>query len=232
MVALYNATDGANWRTDANWLSEEPLGTWHGVTTDDSGRVIELSLNANQLTGTIPAELGSLTNLTVLSLHNNQLSGTIPESLHDIAGIQDNLTELGLPRCHADLDALVKLYESTDGANWTSKGKWLSYAPFGDWHGIETNDDGRVSELDLHDNQLSGTIPSELGNLANLTALWLNNNQLSGTIPSELGNLANLNHLTFNNNQLSGAIPSELGNLANLDASVPQQQPVEWHDSV
>ena len=41
-------------------------------------------------------------------------------------------------------------------------------------------------------NQLSGTIPAELGNLTRLISLGLENNQLSGTIPAEIGNLTSL----------------------------------------
>ena len=41
-------------------------------------------------------------------------------------------------------------------------------------------------------------------------------NQLTGGIPAELGNLANLQHLYLSGNELTGAIPAELGNLANL----------------
>ena len=46
--------------------------------------------------------------------------------------------------------------------------------------------------LDLYSNQLTGTIPVELGNLSNLQYLQLYSNQLTGTIPVELGNLSNL----------------------------------------
>ena len=44
LVALYNATGGANWRNNGNWLSNAPMGEWHGVTTDSDGRVTDLSL--------------------------------------------------------------------------------------------------------------------------------------------------------------------------------------------
>ena len=67
LVALYNATGGANWGNNGNWLSNAPMGEWHGVTTDSDGRVTHLDLRTNQLTGEIPAELGDLTNLTELS---------------------------------------------------------------------------------------------------------------------------------------------------------------------
>ncbi len=63
LVAFYNATDGENWFESNNWLSDAPLGEWYGVTTNDDGRVIALVPEDNNLSGEIPAELGSLSNL-------------------------------------------------------------------------------------------------------------------------------------------------------------------------
>ena len=63
---------------------------------------------------------------------------------------------------------------------------------------------------------MTGTIPAELGDLANLQRLFLDNSQLTGTIPAELGNLANLQDLILSHNQLTGSIPAELGDLADL----------------
>ena len=68
LVALYNATDGENWPLNKNWLSEAPLGEWASVATNDDGRVTALFLSENDLSGEIPAELGSLSNLTHLFL--------------------------------------------------------------------------------------------------------------------------------------------------------------------
>ncbi len=83
---------------------------------------------------------------------------------------------------------------------------------------MRTDSSGRVTSLRLVSNQLSGAIPSQLGNLSNLTRLSLWYNQLSGKIPSQLGNLSNLQYLYLHSNQLSGAIPSQLLNLSNLRA--------------
>ena len=112
-------------------------------------------------------------------------------------------------------DALVALYLATDGPNWVNSDNWVSDAPLGEWYGVDTRL-GSVTWLDLWANKLSGHIPSELGNLANLEFLHLHDNQLSGPIPPELGNLAKLVFLTLHDNQLSGPIPPELGNLPNL----------------
>ena len=74
LEALYDATDGSNWTTSTNWKTSAALSAWHGVDTDASGRVTGLSLSGNQLSGSIPAELGDLTSLQRLILTNNQPS--------------------------------------------------------------------------------------------------------------------------------------------------------------
>ena len=115
----------------------------------------------------------------------------------------------------ADREALVALYNATDGPNWTTNHGWLSDEPLSSWFGVILSD-GRVRMLALHYNQLTGSIPAELGNLSSLHHLVLGDNQLTGPIPAELGNLANLRRLQLRNNQLTGSIPAELGDLASL----------------
>ena len=100
-----------------------------------------------------------------------------------------------------DRDVLVVLYNATDGPNWVTNTGWLSEQPIGQWHGVITDSDGRVTHLHLESNELSGEIPPELGNLSNLKTLSLRDNQLSGAIPSELGNLANLQTLLLEYNR-------------------------------
>ena len=93
LVVLYNATDGPNWTQSSNWLSDKPLREWHGVTADwRTGRVTVLDLSSNNLSGELPPELGSLSNLQTLNLYTNQLTGEIPPEL----GSLSNLTSLRL----------------------------------------------------------------------------------------------------------------------------------------
>ena len=76
-----------------------------------------------------------------------------------------------------------------------------------------------LEKLDLSDNQLTGTIPRELGSLTYLEWLRLSGNQLTGTIPPELGSLANLEWLNLSGNQLTGCIPQDLGGIPTNDYS-------------
>ena len=91
-----------------------------------------------------------------------------------------------------DRAVLEELYNATDGPNWMSSMNWKTEAPLNEWYGVTTDASGRVTRLNLLRNQLSGSIPSSLGNLSNLEVLSLGSNQLSGSIPSSLGNLSNL----------------------------------------
>jgi hypothetical protein len=115
----------------------------------------------------------------------------------------------------AECKALIALYANTDGPNWTDQSGWLDTNTPCSWYGV-TCSGGHVTDLKLHNNQLRGTIPSRLGNLAGLKQLWLHNNQLSGGIPLELGDLASLRGLRLWGNQLSGPIPAVVGDLLDL----------------
>ena len=101
-------------------------------------------------------------------------------------------------------EALIALYNSTDGDNWVDNSGWktppLDTDGFampgteGTWHGITCSGD-HVTWIELVSNGLSGTIPPELGNLPDLFSLIVFYNQLSGSIPPELGSLVNLRNL-------------------------------------
>lgn len=117
----------------------------------------------------------------------------------------------------SDRTALTALYDSADGPNWTESTNWNSDAPLNEWFGVITDSDGRVTNLFLVDNGLSGALPPELGDLTRLAGLSLSQNALTGDLPIELRNLANLKELLLPGNQLTGSIPARLGDLAKLE---------------
>ncbi len=240
LALLYNATDGENWDDNSNWLSDLPIREWYGVTSDADGRVTGLYLSDNQLSGSIPPEMGDLSQLQWLYLQQNKLTGQVPRSFFNLANLtnfyfSDNAglcapvddefqtwlqglrgADGGACNPVADLNALTRLYNATDGVNWYDNSNWLSDRPMGEWHGVETDDEGHVTVLNLEWNRLLGTIPPELGSLSNLEELNLGNNHFTGTIPLELSGLHNLEELDLGGNWLTGTIPPELSRLANL----------------
>ena len=94
------------------------------------------------------------------------------------------------PGLVSDCEALLEARDTLAG---TATLNWSADTPISDWEGVTVEGPPqRVMELDLTDKQLSGSIPSALGNLSSLESLSLGFNQLSGSIPAELGNLDSL----------------------------------------
>ena len=91
LVALYTSTNEANWSNNAGWNVTNTPCSWSGVSCN-AGHVTNINKILSKLTGTIPPELGNLSNLTSLQLNDNQLTGTIPPGLGNLS----NLTILGL----------------------------------------------------------------------------------------------------------------------------------------
>ncbi len=206
LVALYNATNGPGWTNKTEWLSG-PVSNWHGVTVANN-RVTEVKLQSNNLSGTIPSDLGNLSNLQILYLYSNTLTGSIPTTLGNL----DSLTELilhtnqlsgSIPQELGSLSKLKDLrlsYNQLTGA--------LPTALFN-----LTN----LEVLYLGNNSLSGAIPSQIGILVNLKELYLGECEFTGAIPTQIGNLVNLDYLDLYENQLSGTIPTVLSSLSKLE---------------
>ena len=92
-AALLAARDTLAGAATLDWAAETPIAEWDGVIPRGTPlRVTMLLLQERQLTGEIPTELGSLSNLQGLSLSDNRLTGEIPPELGGLS----NLTELWL----------------------------------------------------------------------------------------------------------------------------------------
>ena len=174
LTALYNSAGGASWTDKTNWGSPtEPLNTWFGVKVDGNGNVTELALPDNNLSGPLPAELGSLTSLTTLDFSDNQLSGTLPDlsTLTSLTSLNlgDNQVSGTVPDW---LGSLIALQELSLRDNRLT-------GPIPE----ELGDLVALQNLYLDNNQLSGAIPDWLSDLDQLRNLYLNGNRLSGCVP-------------------------------------------------
>jgi Leucine-rich repeat (LRR) protein len=206
LVDLYDSTDGINWTNNTNWLTDQPLSAWYGISVS-SGRVTEVKLDSNNIAGSIPSSIGDLDGLNNLSLQWNQLAGSIPMEIGNLTIVQElklrgNQLTGSIPNEIGNLINLRCLI--------LSENRLTDAIP------TEIGNLTNLMQLWLNQNQLKGPIPAEIGNLTNLEDLNLNGNLLSGSIPHEIGNLTNLRHLHASANQLTGAIPAEIGNLKNL----------------
>ena len=228
--ALLAARDVLAVSATLNWSADTAISDWDGVTLRgttvrvryldlrdrglggsipaDLGRLSNLTylnLRRNDLSGPIPLGLGSLTNLRVLNLHSNELSGTIPD-LSSMTHLQqlylaNNSLNGGLPEWLGDMTNVKELWL------W---GNDLE-GPIPDLSGMTALD-----RLKLQDNQLTGGVPAWFGDMTNLRYLYLHRNPLGGTIPPELGGMTKLRYVWLHSNELTGEIPEDLGNLDNL----------------
>ncbi|MFH6995045.1 leucine-rich repeat domain-containing protein [Flavobacterium sp. FlaQc-48] len=124
-------------------------------------------------------------------------------------GTSINYTQVvfGKPLTDEEFEILKKFYASTNGAQWTQK--WdISQNKLHEvsWYGVGTKD-GHVVSLSLSGNNLSGTLPAELSDLAYLETLNLQLNAIEGSIPSDLGRLTKLKTLTLQSNKFQGTLP-------------------------
>ncbi|MCY3554714.1 MAG: Ig-like domain-containing protein [Gemmatimonadetes bacterium] len=205
LVALYNATDGPNWSDNTNWLSGEPLHTWHGVRADHDGRIWSLWLSDNQLSGRIPSELGQLSRLVNLSLGNNRLTGSIPSELGRLSRLRKLI--LGANFLTGEIPPELGQLEAIQ----------ILSVPWNELSGEIPPELGQLEhliEMNFRGNELSGEIPPELGQLEHLMEMYFRSNQLSGDIPESFSGLTSLRILDLSHNaRLSGGIPTALTGL-------------------
>ncbi|KAH9620975.1 hypothetical protein KSS87_023896 [Heliosperma pusillum] len=169
-----------------------------GSLPPNIGQLSELttfSLNANGFTGEVPATIGNLKKLYWLDLSQNQLSGSIPVSNGNTPG----------------LDLLVNTNHFHFGMNQLSG----TIPPK-----LFSSDMSLIHVL-FDNNKLTGSIPSTLGLVQTLEAIRFDRNSLSGSLPSNLNNLTDMNELILSNNAFTGPVPDLTGmvNLNNVDLS-------------
>ncbi|KDO40499.1 hypothetical protein CISIN_1g040702mg, partial [Citrus sinensis] len=184
------------------------------------------------ISGSIPEEINNLTNLILqlLSLEGNQLEGSIPDDLCRLAALFQ--LDLGgnklsgfVPACSGNLTNLRKLYLGSNLLTSIPSTLWnlkdilhlnLSSNFFTGPLPLKIGNLNVLVQLDLSMNNFSCVIPTKIGGLKDLQYLFLEYNRLQGSIPNSIGDLISLKSLNLSNNNLSGTIPISLEKLLDL----------------
>ncbi len=214
-----------------NWDEQVSILEWEGVrldTSQDQPKVTELRLAEKGLSGTLPNEIGRLTDLRVLYLKGNDLTGEIPPELGLLKklywlSLSNNRLSGSIPRELGNQIYLKRLYLRGNSLEGTIPPD-IGHLKCLEW-------------LDLSHNNLSGLIPPELGKLSVLECLHLSHNSLSGPIPDEIVRLPKLRSLSLSSNGFSGPVPAQLQDLAENDiaymgfpvGSAPASKPQAIH---
>ena len=234
LVALYNALDGPNWTTSTNWLTDEPLGTWAGVTMwSNVDRVGLINLQNNGLNGSLPADISKIGGLGYLRLSDNtDLTGPIPDTIGQLRYLRwlhlhDTSITGPFPSTLTQLADLEQLFVRSDefmgtipaGLTGLKKLKHIDIS-VGSLTGTVPAAFGEMEQLEqlYLSGGLTGGIPSEIGMLRKLQLFSLADNNLTGNIPASIGQVTSLVAISMDNNaNMSGTLPHALTNLSNLD---------------
>ncbi|XP_040967824.1 probable LRR receptor-like serine/threonine-protein kinase At1g56140 [Gossypium hirsutum] len=170
----------------------------------------QLYFDSSGVSGEIPSTFANLQNLETVWASDTELTGRIPEFIGNwskltVLRFQGNSFEGPIPSTFANLTSLTELRISG-----LSNGSSLAFI----------KDMKSLGVLDLRNNNISGTIPSSMGEYQSLTQLDLSFNNITGKIPDSLFNLSSLTHLFLGNNKLNGTLPAEKSSsLRNIDVS-------------
>lgn len=230
LSAFYEATGGNWWVKRDNWCTDRPLSEWYGVVVAD-GRVKELNLPENALSGRIPPEIGDLTSLRVINLKNNWITGVLPDVFERLVKLQKldlsgNAMEGNLPRSMGNLSQLRQLFLSQNYFTGRLPDTFVNLVSLEEIHASNAGLMGSVSVvpegspalrvIDLSLNEFTGGIPDAVYGLSQLRELKMGGNPISGIISFEVGNLTKLTRLDLSSTRISGELPSTIGRLTQL----------------
>ncbi len=235
---LYDELGGENWINNQGWGEGSPLA-WEGTfwstpdpESEDLPRLISLVLNGNNLTDTIPGEIGGLTELQILDFSQNNLSGNIPSSIGNLTklvnlSLNDNQLTGKIPASVgtlANLENLDLFNNNMFGELPRTLGGLVNLKQFeiqnNDFIGFVPAVIGTLNNLEIlrmDNNQFEGVLPDGLGAMESLAVLYLNDNQFTGELPDDLGDLSNLSELRIYNNEFFGIIPATFSKLQVLE---------------
>ena len=207
IMALYQSANGPKWYNNTGWMKGDPCSYpfWYGLYCID-GRVLQINLVLNGLTGPIPSSITQATALQVIRLYSNSITGEIPAGLFEMNSLQiidfnTNLIKGTLPS-RISMPSLTQLSLYGNQINGDLPSTFV--APL-------------LQILELSSNSFSGVLPTSLSGSPHLTDLIVSRNMLSGYFPSSYSKLIKLQKFwSFNNMFDNPSIPNEYQSLTDM----------------
>ena len=204
---FYRSTDGAQWTNNSKWMKGDPCQDgWYGIYCSQGGRVLELALVYNLLSGPLPDSITDLDNLQTILLYSNDINGSIPAGVFSMSSLQT--LDLNNNAISGTLPSTISMGDLTVLNLYSNK-----------IHGEvpKTWNTPNLETLSFSSNMLTGTLPPGIGKLSKLKSLVLSRNKLSGKFPEEYGNLLNLEMLwLFSNDFNKPELPESWSRLTSL----------------
>jgi hypothetical protein len=202
LATLYNTTGGNSWFDRANWFVNPNYCTWHGVlcTAGDAGNVMEISLDANNLSGainTVPFQ--NLQQMRVFDLNENQVGGQIPASL----AVLPLLTNFDVGQNLFTNDVPAQLWGRPDLVV-------LDLSENGFTGPLAEIASTVIQSIDISGNAFDSDLPASLWTRTALGSLDIANNLFTGSIPTTISAMAALSALDVSDNLMSGPVPDEI----------------------
>lgn len=196
-----NETSMKEEQLTANFVTPADLGNEEWLINVVTNQAQNKYPGSSVETGDIPKSF--LEEITSIRLESRGLTGQVPEEIGNLVNlerfqIRNNAFFGKLPTSLFSMRNLITLQ--------LDRNSFEGELP-------ETVELPRLAEFLIHQNNITGEIPSSLSNLSNVHRLSLNDNQLTGEIPSYLGNLPKLQTLNLSNNQFTGVIPEGVANI-------------------
>jgi hypothetical protein len=239
LAVLYFALRGDGWYNNTGWVTDAHECTWSSLADhselsnriwdspcDASDRYVSLAIADNNVTGSVPPEIGLLSNLENIDLTENDIAGEIPTTI----GILTKLLQLllsgndfvgSIPSEIGGLQLLTKLrvgWNRLAGTIPTEIGMLRQISYISASHNLLTGPLppqigmlAKIQTMYINSNRLNGTVPLAVSNMTSLSIFQVGRNLLSGTIPTEIALLKNVNFLSLETNQITGPIPTHLG---------------------
>ncbi len=221
LVGIYNEMGGVQWTDNTGWLTEDPVGTWHGVRLDD-GRVTELFLDRNNLVGEIPVSIGQLSELTNLEMYINEISGEIPVEMAQLQKLERFI--ISKNSLSGTIPEEITLMTNLKELNVLSNdliGPVPDLSPMQNLERLYLDQNDMPGEfpawvldmpqlvvLSIQRTGLTGELPSNLFTaLPKLEVLRLASNQLTGDVATWMSDTTSLSDLELYSNQFTGKIP-------------------------